>query len=293
MKSLQILNKLLSDFDDLDSWSYEFIKGQLKKGCYLNLDIKVVQNLIANNLAGKRIPLNLDIIQSFFLKVNTPIYSALDHNNKIRKQCHKIIVFQDEPIEFDLILPVENKKMGMRQIKLQEISESFEVPNQLYVDRFFAEAIMKSNKILLYIKVREFSDTRLKYEMKEHIFDSRTVFNNLIDKQDWNRKLQLMIFEGQEKTEIIFNRSALWGYNKEYWDTHMKGQNIIKFYENKMQLESLGIKNFLLLEEFMYNFDKPEISNESIMSLSEKSVKYEQRVFQLVKNIEENNYVEN
>lgn len=290
MRNLKELNQLLSDFNDIDSWSYEFIKSNLQKGMFLSITPLVAQNIVGKTLGAKQVPLLLDLLNTVVFNVAQKAYSSVDHNFKIRRHCHKVIVFEDETIEMDIFLKDKNKKMGVRQLNLAQIKEASERPSEILMDRFFAENLLTSQKVLLWVRVREFSQTRMHFENQELISDSRKYYEKITNKTSWNSKLGMMIFE--DEPIQIYNRSALWGYDNQYWKQHMQGQDIIPFYENKMQLNQINIRHILLLEEFIANFTDESISNEQILKLSEKSCEYENRVHKLIKNLEENNYVE-
>ena len=284
-----LLNELLSDYHDIDAFAYEVIKNQLSQGMILELPSAINTKLIKHK-QGKQVPLILDLISYYLFKVATPAYSSLGHKSKIRKNCHKVLVFQDEILELDLILPQENKRMGIRSLNLDKISQSLEVPTEIFVDRFFAEALSESSQIKVWLKVSNMSSTRKHFEDQEHIFNSQKLYETITESTDWNRKLDLLVFENQ--SQIIYNRSALWGYDPKYWKENMMGRDIMEWYQHKMQLTQLPIKDLILLKEFVSNFDK-SLSNEEIMQLSQRSLIYESRVKALLKNIEENNYVEN
>lgn len=290
MKNLFVLNELLSDYHDIDSFAYEIIKNQLAKGMILTLP-SLINNKLIKHKQGKQVPLILDLISYYLFKVATPAYSSLGHKSKIRKNCHKVLVFQDEILELDLILPQENKTMGVRRLNLDKIAQSVDVPNEIFVDRFFAEALTGASEIKVWLKVSNMSTTRKHFEDQEHIFNSQKLYETITESTDWNRKLDLLVFEDQ--VDIIYNRSALWGHDPQYWKENMIGRDIMEWYKHKMQLTQLPIKDLILLKEFVANFDKSTISNQEIMQLSQRSVIYEARVKALLKNLEENNYVEN
>lgn len=288
MRNLLLLNELLSDYHDIDAFAYEIIKKQLAQGMVLTLPPSINDKLIKHK-QGKQVPLILDLISYYLFKVATPAFSSLSHQSKIRKNCHKVLVFQDEILELDLILPKENKKMGIRSLNLDKISQSLETPNEIFVDRFFAEALTSSSEIKVWLKVANMSSTRKHFEDQEHIFNSQKLYDTISESTDWNRKLDLLVFE--DKTNIIYERSKLWGYDDKYWKENMMGRDIMEFYRNKMQLYQLPIKDLVHLKEFVNNFESKK-TNVEIMQLSPQSVIYETRVKALLKNIEENNYVE-
>lgn len=291
MNELWKLHELLSDFDDIDRFSYEFIKPLLHQGLYFKIETTMAHTMIKKDLSGKRIPLVFNLLSHYLFRISSPQFSNVNHNFKIRNNCNKIIVFQDEKIELDIILVDKNKRMGVKIIDFKNLTTMDAISNDLYIDRFFAQHILDSEQVYIHVKIPNFSKTREHYEDQENIFNSRNYYEELINEDRWLNMYSDMIFDGVDSTLLLYERSQMWGYSPEYWRNNMVGKDIFDFAKRNMLPEVLPTKNILVLKEIQVNFRKKNFSNEQLLNKNEHIVEYEKRIKKIMENIKESKNV--
>lgn len=278
-----ILYNLLNSVKDLDSLSYESIRNRLETGFWFKLNRTIVDKLKHRDNSI------LTILSFLTLKVPSPLFSSVKNTTfKIRGNCHRMILFSDETIEFDLYLKDYDEFYGKIDVNLDKIAQAQspeEIPleSNIIMKQDFKNRLFQSKDVFVYLKIPQFSQQRINYEQQENLLEPELFLDRL--NSTLLSKIEQLIFEGQE--QVIYTRSQCWGYTEQYWKDHLQGVNIIPWADNELTVFKLPIKDVTQIYYFIKNFSNLDILNKTIMEKNDTMKKYESKVYELIKMSEE------
>lgn len=273
-----ILYNLLNSIKDLDSLSYESVRNRLEAGFWFKLNRTIVNKL------KHRYNSILTIFSFFTLKVPSPLFSSVTNSTfEIRGNCHRMILFSDEIIEFDLYLKDYDEFYGKIDVNLDKISQSksleeISLESNMIMTQDFKDRLFQSKDIFVYLKIPQFSQQRIKYEQQENLLEPELFLDRL--NSALLSKIEQLIYENQE--QIIYTRSQCWGYTERYWKEHLQGVNIIPWVDNELNVFKLPIKDVMQITEFILSFSNLDISNKTLMEKNDIMKKYESKVCELI-----------